>query len=187
MLTELLPTISWWFCDMRASRPQHAVMGAFDEWPAKPGRSEHAERNQAGHLRPRIPPADQKALLRFATRFLPLLAALMAPLWSRTQAADHGVGASMAFDTHTQVERFAALFSGDPHSDVASVNANEPDPSAAHSSTSHIYDFAHRRGTERGHLPDHPHPGGRHEHRYGRSAVERAAYFSRFGVKERAV
>jgi hypothetical protein len=90
MLADSLPTNAWLCCEMRPSQPQHAVMRAFDECPAKAGRSERADRNQAGHARHRVAAADRKALLRFATRLLPLLAASVVPLCSPTRAAERG-------------------------------------------------------------------------------------------------
>jgi hypothetical protein len=69
-------------------------------------------------------------LLSVATRLIPLLAVLAAPLCASAQPTEYEVGASLVCDTQTQAERFVALFSGDAQAAVDAVNAEEHDPSA---------------------------------------------------------
>src|SRR6202051_2720183 len=65
-----------------------------------------------------------------ATRVLPLLPLLAAPLCPPAQASDYEVGASLVCDTQGQVERFVALFDGDAQTAVKVVNAEEENPTA---------------------------------------------------------
>ena len=125
----------------------------------------------------------------FATRLLPLLAVLAAPLCSPAQAADYEVGSSLVCDTQRQMERYVALFLGDAQAAIDAVNAEEHDPTACT-----LVNVAYLRGSHIGVA------------RNGDSAVEivrilvvgidtaagiqavrPAAYFSLFGVKEYAV
>ena len=127
--------------------------------------------------------------MTLATRLLPLLAVLMAPLCGSAQATDYEVGTSLICDTQTQVERFVALFSGDTQAGIDAVNAEEQNPTACA-----LIDAAYLRGAEIGMA------------RNGDSAFEivrilvvgidaaagiqvvrPSAYFSLFGVKEYAV
>jgi hypothetical protein len=69
--------------------------------------------------------------MMFATRLLPLLAVLIAPLCGSAQAMDYEVGSSIVCDTQSQVERFVALFSGDTQATIDAVNAEEKIPPPA--------------------------------------------------------
>jgi hypothetical protein len=60
MLTDSLPTNAWLSCEMRPSRPQHAASPLSIKWPAGPGHSERADRNQAGHPHHRVAAADRR-------------------------------------------------------------------------------------------------------------------------------
>jgi hypothetical protein len=127
--------------------------------------------------------------MRFATRLLPLLAMLVAPLCSPAQAADYEVGASLVCDTQTQVERFVALFSGDAHAAIDAVNAEEHDPTACA-----LVNVAYLRGPNIGvaRNGDNAFEIVRIlvvgiDTAAGVQAVQPAAYFSLFGVKEYAV
>jgi hypothetical protein len=128
-------------------------------------------------------------LLSFATRLIPLLALLAAPLSSPAHATDYEVGASLVCNTQTQVERFVALFSGDAQSAIGAVNAEEEDPTACA-----LVNVAYLRVSRVG--------MARHgdnafeivrilvvgvDTAAGIQAVQPAAYFSPFGVKEYAV
>jgi hypothetical protein len=127
--------------------------------------------------------------MMFATRLLPLLAVLIAPLCGSAQAMDYEVGSSIVCDTQSQVERFVALFSGDTQATIDAVNAEKKNPTACA-----LIDAAYLRGPEIGVA------------RNGDSAFEivrilvvgidtaagiqmvrPSAYFSLFGVKEYAV
>ena len=127
--------------------------------------------------------------MMFATRLLPLLAVLIAPLCGSAHATDYEVGTSLICDTRTQVERFVALFSGDTQAAIDTVNAEEQNPTACA-----LVGVAYLRGAEIGMA------------RNGDSAFEivrilvvgidaaagiqvvrPSAYFSLFGVKEYAV
>jgi hypothetical protein len=83
--------------------------------------------------------------MMFATRLLPLLAVLMAPLCGSAQAMDYEVGTSIICDTQTQVERFVALLSGDTQAAIDAVNAEEKNPTACA-----LVDVAYMRGAEIG-------------------------------------
>jgi hypothetical protein len=127
--------------------------------------------------------------MMFATRLLPLLAVLLAPLCGSAQAMNYEVGASIICDTQTQVERFVALFSGDTQAAIDAVNAEEQNPTACA-----LVDVAYLRGAEIGMARN----GDRAfeivrilvvgiETAAGFQAVRPSAYFSLFGVKEYAV
>ena len=127
--------------------------------------------------------------MSFATRSLPLLGLLAASLCAPAQAADYEVGASIVCDTQTQVERFVMLFAGDAQSAIDTVNAQEHNPTACA-----LANVAYLRGSRIEMV--------RHADRAfeivrilvvgidtaaGIQAVQPAAYFSLFGVKEYAV
>jgi hypothetical protein len=127
--------------------------------------------------------------MTFATRLLPLLALLAAPLCAPAQAADYEVGTSLVCNTQTEVERFVALFAGDAHSTIGAVNAEEHNPTACA-----LINVAYLRGSRIG--------MARHGDKafeivrilvvgiktpVGIQAVQPAAYFSLFDVKEYAV
>jgi hypothetical protein len=125
----------------------------------------------------------------FATRLIPLLAALAVPLCASAQPTEYEVGASLVCDTQTQAERFVALFSGDARAAIDAVNAEEHDPTACA-----LINAAYLRGSQVG--------TARHgdnafeivrilvvgiDTPAGIQAVQPSAYFSLFGVKEYAV
>jgi hypothetical protein len=125
----------------------------------------------------------------FATRLSPLLALLAAPLCAAAQAADYEVGTSLVCNTQTEVERFVALFAGDANSTIGAVNAEEHNPTACA-----LINVAYLRGSRIG--------MARHgdnafeivrilvvgiDTPAGIQAVQPAAYFSLFNVKEYAV
>jgi hypothetical protein len=128
--------------------------------------------------------------MRFATRLLPLLALLAAPLCGPAQATDqttdYEVGASLVCDTKTQVERYVALFSGDEQAAIDAVNAEEHNPTACA-----LMNVAYLRGS---HLGMARHGDNAFEiirilvvgieTPAGVQAVQPAAYFSLFDVKE---
>jgi hypothetical protein len=127
--------------------------------------------------------------MMFATRLLPLLAALIAPLCGSAHATDYEVGTSLICDTRTQVERFVALFSGDTHAAIDAVNAEENNPTACA-----LIEAAYLRGAEIGMARN----GDSAfeivrilvvgiDTAAGIRAVRPSAYFSLFGVKEYAV
>jgi hypothetical protein len=47
MFTDSLPTNAWLSGEVQPSRLQHAIIPLSIEWPAGPGHSERADRNQA--------------------------------------------------------------------------------------------------------------------------------------------
>ena len=125
----------------------------------------------------------------FATRLLPLLAVLIAPLCGSAQAMDYEVGTSLICDTRTQAERFVTLFSGDTQAAIDAVNAKEQNPSACA-----LVDVAYLRGAEIGMARN----GDSAfeivrilvvgiDTAAGIQAVRPSAYFSLFAVKEYAV
>jgi hypothetical protein len=127
--------------------------------------------------------------MMFATRLLPLLAVLIAPLCGSAHATDYEVGTSLICDTRTQVERFVALFSGDTHAAIDAVNAEENNPTACA-----LIEAAYLRGAEIGMARN----GDSAfeivrilvvgiDTAAGIRAVRPSAYFSLFGVKEYAV
>jgi hypothetical protein len=127
--------------------------------------------------------------MMFATRLLPLLAVLIAPLCGSAHATDYELGTSLICDTRTQVERFVALFSGDTHAAIDAVNAEENNPTACA-----LIEAAYLRGAEIGMARN----GDSAfeivrilvvgiDTAAGIRAVRPSAYFSLFGVKEYAV
>ena len=127
--------------------------------------------------------------MSFATRLVPLLALIAAPLDAPAHASDYEMGASLLCDTQQQVERFVALFNGDTQAAIGVVNAEVENPTACAIAT-----VVYMRGSLLGMA------------RHGDSAfeiirvlvvgvetgngirpVQPAAYFSLFGVKEYAV
>jgi hypothetical protein len=127
--------------------------------------------------------------MMFATRLLPLLAALFAPSCGSAQAMHYEVGANIIYDTQTQLERFVALLSGDTQAAIDAVNAEEKDPSACA-----LVDVAYLRGAKIGMARNGDSvfeivqilvvgidTAG------GIQAVRPSEYFSLFGVKEYAV
>jgi hypothetical protein len=114
---------------------------------------------------------------------------LPAPLCVAAQAADYEVGTSLVCNTHTEGERFVALFAGDAQSIIGAVNAEEHNPTACA-----LINVAYVRGSRIG--------MARHgdnafeivrilvvgiETPVGIQAVQPAAYFSPFDVQEYAV
>src|ERR1700730_6562723 len=79
MFADSLPSNAWLSYEMRPSRLQHAIISAFDRVVGG-ARTQRTRRSQSGsspassrrHRRPEAP-------MRFATRLLPLLAALCSP------------------------------------------------------------------------------------------------------------
>jgi hypothetical protein len=136
----------------------------------------------------------EEAHMSFATRTVPLLALLAAPIGAAALAAenivsDYEVGTSLVCDTQSQVERFVAVFAGDAQAAVGAVNAEEQNPTACA-----LVNVAFVRGAQIG--------MARHgdnafeivrilvvgiDTASGVKAVRPAAYFSLFGVKEYAV
>jgi len=127
--------------------------------------------------------------MSFATRLVLPFVLLASLLCAPTQASDYEVGTSLVCDTQAQVERFAALFTGDAQAAVRVVNSEEQNPSACL-----ILNVAYMRGSQIGMV--------RHgdsafeivrilvigvETDNGIVAVRPAVYFSLFGVKEYAV
>jgi hypothetical protein len=127
--------------------------------------------------------------MSFATRLVLLFVLLASLLSAPARASDYDFGASLICDTRAQVERFAALFTGDAQAAIQVVNAEEQNPSACV-----IMNVAYMRGTQIGMA------------RHGDSAFEivrilvvgietsngilpvrPSVYFSLFGVKEYAV
>ncbi len=127
--------------------------------------------------------------MSFAMRLVLLFAFLAAPLRAPAHAADYEVGESLLCDTRAQVERFVALFTGDPQAAIGVVNAEEQNPSACV-----IRNVVYMRGAQIGMA------------RHGDSAfgivrilvvgletgngvlpLRPSVYFSLFGVKEYAV
>jgi hypothetical protein len=127
--------------------------------------------------------------MMFATRLLPFLAVLIAPLCGSAHATDYEVGTSLICDTQSQLERFVALFSGDTQAAIDAVNAEEKNPTACA-----LVDVAYLRGEEIGMARN-----GDSAFEIvrilvvgidtdaGIQAVRPSAYFSLFGFKEYAV
>jgi hypothetical protein len=137
--------------------------------------------------------------MSFGARLVPLLALLAAPLCapaqasddqaSDFQASDYEVGASLVCDTQGQVERFVAVFTGDPQAAIRIINSEAENPTACA-----IMNVAYLRGAQLG-MARH---GGNAfeiirilvvgiETENGIRPVRPASYFSLFGVKEYAV
>jgi hypothetical protein len=127
--------------------------------------------------------------MSFVTRLVPLLALLATAFCGPAQAWDYEIGTSLICDTRAQVERFAALFSGDAPAAIRAINTEEQNPSACA-----LVNVAYVRGAQIGMT------------RHGDNAFEivrvlvigiaadsgirpirPAAYFSLFPVKEYAV
>jgi hypothetical protein len=127
--------------------------------------------------------------MSFATRLVPLLALLAAPMCVPAQASEYEIGTSLLCDTQAQAERFVALFSGDAQVAVQAVNAEEHDPTACA-----LINVAFLRGS---HLGTARHGDAAFEivrilvvgidTESGIQAVRPTAYFSLFGVKEYAI
>src|SRR5215475_7789615 len=83
--------------------------------------------------------------MTFAKRVISILALPFTLLSVPVQAADYDVGTSLVCDTQAQVERFAALFSGDAQAAIRVVNAEEQNPSACA-----ILNVAYMRGRQIG-------------------------------------
>jgi len=135
--------------------------------------------------------------MSFATRLISLVALVATPLCAPAQASneapvpvtDYEVGSTLVCDTQAQVERFAALFTGDAQAAIRVVNAEEQNASACA-----MMNIAFMRGTKLG--------MARHgdnafemvrilvigiETDGGIRSVRPAVYFSAFGVKEYAI
>jgi hypothetical protein len=127
--------------------------------------------------------------MSFVTRLVPLLLLLAAAFCGQAQAWDYEVGTSLICDTRAQVERFAALFSGDAPAAIRAINTEEQNPSACA-----LANVAYMRGAKVG--------MARHGDNAfeivrilivgiasdsGIRAVQPAAYFSLFRIKELAV
>jgi hypothetical protein len=131
----------------------------------------------------------QEMTMNFAARLVPLLELLAAPFCAPAQASDYEVGASLVCDTQGQVERFAALFSGDAQAAIRIVNAEQANPNACA-----IVNVAYMRGTQVG-MARHGENAFEIVHILvvgvesgdGIRPVRPAAYFSLFEVKEYAV
>jgi hypothetical protein len=127
--------------------------------------------------------------MSFAIRFVLLLALLACLLSAPVRASDYEVDTSLVCDTQTQVERFAAVFTGDAQDAIRVVNAEEQNPSACV-----MKNVAYMRGARLGTV------------RHGDSAFEivrilvigietengilpvrPSVYFSLFSVKEYAI
>jgi hypothetical protein len=127
--------------------------------------------------------------MSFVTRLIPPFALLITAFCGPAQAWDYEVGTSLICDTQAQVERFAALFSGDAPAAIRAINTEEQNPSACA-----LVNVAYMRGAQVGMA------------RHGDNAFEivrilvvgiatdsdirpvrPAAYFSLFHVKELAV
>jgi hypothetical protein len=180
MLTHSLPTNATLFCETRTSQLPQAVVPHSTERRARPD-DERADHDEVCYR--------QGALMHLATRYLPLLALLAAPLCGSAQAMDYEVGTSLVCDTQTQVERFVALFSGGAQAAIDAVNAEEQNPTACA-----LVNVAYLRGSHIGIARNGDNAfeivrilvvgidtAG------GIRAVRPSAYFSLFGVKEYAV
>jgi hypothetical protein len=131
----------------------------------------------------------QEAQMSFAARVVLLFATLAVPFCAPAQASDYEVGATLVCDTQEQVERFAALFTGDAQTAIRLVNADERNPAACA-----LMNIAYMRGAQVG-MARH----GEHafeiirilvvgvESGNGIRPTRPARYFSLFGVKEYAV
>jgi hypothetical protein len=127
--------------------------------------------------------------MSFAIRFV-LLLALLAFLFSASvRASDYEVDTSLVCDTQAEVERFVAVFTGDPQDAIRVVNAEEQNPSACV-----ISNVAYMRGDRIGMV--------RHgdsafeivrilvigiETEHGILPVRPSVYFSLFSVREYAI
>ena len=80
---------------------------------------------------------------RIALVVLPSLLLLGFPAQAQENAQEIEVGTNLVCDTEAQVERFVALFNGDPQAAVDGVNAEAHDPKACAVST-----IAYMRGPQ---------------------------------------
>jgi hypothetical protein len=125
----------------------------------------------------------------FAIHFVLLLPVLACLLSAPVRASEYEVDTSLVCDTQAQVERFAAVFTGDEQDAIRVVNAEEQNPSACV-----IKNAAYMRGTRLGMV--------RHgdnafeivrilvigiETEHGILSVRPSVYFSLFSVKEYAI
>jgi hypothetical protein len=127
--------------------------------------------------------------MSFVTRLVPLFALLTAAFCGPAQASDYEVGISLICDTRAQVERFAALFSGDAPAAIRAINTEEQNPSACA-----IANVVYMRGTQ---IAMARHGDNAFEivrilvvgvaTDNGIRPVRPAAYFSLFEVKEYAI
>src|SRR6516164_8402339 len=68
--------------------------------------------------------------MSFATRVIPLLTLLAAPMCAPAQAADYETGTSLVCDTQDQAEQFVAAYTGDVQAALRTVNEAAHDPNA---------------------------------------------------------
>ncbi len=125
-------------------------------------------------------------LINFATRLMPLLALLAAPLCGSAWAADYEVGPSLVCDTQGQVERYVALLAGDAQAAIDAVNAEEQNPSACA-----LVDIVYLRGSHIGTVRNRDNAFEivrilvvGIDTAAGIQTVPPAAYFSLFGIRE---
>ncbi len=83
--------------------------------------------------------------MSFVIRFVLLLALLACLLSAPVRASEYQVDTSLVCDTQAQVERFAAVFTGDAQDAIRVVNAEQQNPSACV-----IENLAYMRGTRLG-------------------------------------
>jgi hypothetical protein len=127
--------------------------------------------------------------MSFVTRLVSLFALLITAFCGPAQAWDYEVGTSLICDTRAQVERFAALFSGDAPAAIRAINTEEQNPSACG-----LVNVAYMRGAQ---IAMARHSDNAFEivrilvvgvaTDGGIRPVRPAAYFSLFRVKELAV
>jgi len=163
-------------------------MSSFD-WPQPEVADRVMERRLVDSNVTEVEAMSTDKLISFATRLIPLLALLAAPLCGPAQAADYEVGPSLVCDTQSQVERYVALFSGDAQTAIDGVNAEEKNPTACG-----LVDAVYLRGSHLGMARN-----GDNAFEIvrilvvgidtaaGIQAIPPAAYFSLFSVKEYAV
>ena len=68
--------------------------------------------------------------MKLALRLAPVFLSSLFILSSPARAEEMQVGAALVCDTQQQVERFVALYDGDPESTVSTVNTEEHNPTA---------------------------------------------------------
>jgi hypothetical protein len=68
--------------------------------------------------------------MSFTKRLLLSPALLASLLCAPVQASDYELGTSVVCDTQAQVERFVAVFDGDPQAAIRNVNTEQQNPSA---------------------------------------------------------
>jgi hypothetical protein len=127
--------------------------------------------------------------MNLAVRLAPLFALLAAPFCASSQAADYEVASSLVCDTQEQVERFVALFAGNAQAAIRVVNAEQKNPTACA-----MMNVAFMRGNQLGTARQGDNAFQiTHilvigiENGNGIQAVQPAAYYSAFGVKEYAI